>query len=140
MGAIRREPAQPTILVVEDQFPVRRFIRRALRRRGFQVREAASAEEGLSIFQAYQGSIDLAILDIVMTGMSGLDLAAELIRERPLFKILYISGYADSVAMETLGRMSPEAVLAKPFTSVALMERVEQLLLGRVARAPGSDT
>jgi len=134
------EPARPTILVVEDQPSIREVIRRALRRNGFQVREASSAEEGLSVFQAHDVSINLAIIDMVMTGMSGLDLAAELIRLRPQVKILYISGYADSIAMETLGRISPETVLAKPFTSEALMGRVEQLLGNQAFRMPGADS
>ena len=129
------ETARPTIIVVEDQASLRRNIGRSLGRKGFRVIQAASAQEGLAIFQAHQVSIDLAIIDIVMTGMSGLDLAAELIRDHPLVKILYISGYAHSVAMETIGSISPETVLAKPFTPNALIDRVEQLLQMPVAAA-----
>ena len=65
---------------------------------------------------------------MVMPGVSGLDLATDLIREYPGIKILYTSGYVDSVAMNVIARRSPQAVLLKPFTEQALLERVHQLL------------
>ena len=132
------ELTQPAILVVEDQAAIRRQLKRALERHGFSVIEAGTAMQGLSLVQANHGSIDLAILDIVMPGMSGLDLAAELIREHPDIRILYTSGKVDSVAMEVIARSSPETVLPKPFTTVELIERVRYLLEKRTGTAPAS--
>src|SRR6266571_8863176 len=122
------EATRPAILVVEDQAAIRTQIKRALERNGFVVVEAEGVTDGLAIFHANHESINLAIIDIVMPGISGLDMAAELNREHPGLKILYISGYLGSVAMEVITRSSPEALLAKPFTMDTLVERVRQLL------------
>jgi DNA-binding response OmpR family regulator len=127
-GSIPRSNAQPAVLVVEDQKPLRHLIVKFLSRHGIQAFDAANAGQGLSIVHQRDGRIDLAILDMVMPGKSGLDLATDLIREYPGIRILYISGHVDSVAMDVIARRSPEAVLLKPFTEQALLERVHQLL------------
>src|SRR5438093_9708093 len=132
------EPKRPAILVVEDQAPIRTQIRRALERDGFSVVEANNVTEGLTIFHSNHESISLAIIDIVMPGISGLDMASELNREHPGVQILYISGYVGSVAMEVITRSSPEAVLAKPFTMDALIERVRSMLRRRTDGASGA--
>jgi two-component system cell cycle sensor histidine kinase/response regulator CckA len=128
MGLKMIEPNRQAILVVEDQAPIRTQIRRALERDGFSVVEANNVTEGLSIFQANHESIALAIIDIVMPGISGLDMASELNRDHPGVKVLYISGYVGSVAMEVITRSSPEALLAKPFTMDVLIQRVRNML------------
>src|SRR5690349_18108668 len=117
-------PKRPAILVVEDQPAIRTQIKRALERNGFAAVEADNVTEGLAIFRANHESISLAIIDIVMPGISGLDMASELNREHPGVKILYISGYLGSVAMEVIARSSPDALLAKPFTMDTLIQRV----------------
>jgi two-component system, cell cycle sensor histidine kinase and response regulator CckA len=131
------EPKRPAILVVEDQAPIRTQIRRALERGGFSVVEANNVTEALEIFKANHETIVLAIIDIVMPGISGLDMASELNRDHPGVKILYISGYVGSVAMEVITRSSPEALLAKPFTMDALIERVRSMLGIRTDNASG---
>jgi DNA-binding response OmpR family regulator len=120
--------ALPAVLVVEDQAPLRHLIKEFLTRHGIQAFEADSASQGLSIVHQRAGRIDLAIVDMVMPGASGLDLATDLIREYPGIKILYISGFIESVAMDVIARRSPEAVLLKPFTEQMLMKRVGQFL------------
>ena len=130
-----RDPNRPSILVVEDQEMVRRHITTTLERCGYSVIEADNAQQGLSFFHANRDSVALAIIDFSMPGMSGLDMAAEMIREHPAVKILYTSGNVHSVAMEVLYRSSPESVIAKPFTSAKLVERV-QLLLEKRMGAP----
>jgi len=126
---------QPTILVVEDNGALRRLMTRTLADSGFLVLEAGTAPHGLAVFRAEPDSVDLAVIDMVMPGMSGLDLAAELERERPGMKILYISGYASSVAIESISRRSPERVMLKPFDVRDLVERVGRLLGPELARA-----
>jgi CheY-like chemotaxis protein len=126
--SIPKSDAQPAVLVVEDEESLRRLIVKFLSRHGIQVFEAANAGQGLLIVRQRAGRFDLAILDMVMPGMSGLDLATDLTREYPAIKILYISGFVDSVAMNVIARRSPQAVLLKPFTEQALLERVNQLL------------
>jgi len=132
---------QPRILVVEDNGALRRLIARVLSESGFTILEASSAPEGLNTFRAQPQSIDLAIIDMVMPGMSGLDLAAELDRQRPGMKILYTSGHVSSVAMESISQRSPAHVLLKPFDPGDLIDRVVHLLEPEVPNGkPGVGT
>jgi len=120
--------SQHTILVVEDNGALRRLMSRTLVDNGFLVLEAGTAPHGLAVFRSEPHAVDLAVIDMVMPGMSGLDLAAELERQRPDLKILYISGYATSVAIESISRRAPDCVLLKPFETQDLVERVSRLL------------
>jgi two-component system, cell cycle sensor histidine kinase and response regulator CckA len=120
--------SQPKILVVEDNGALRRLMLRILEGSGYTVFEAASGAQGLEIFREHAPTLALAIVDMVMPGISGLDVAAELERQRPGMNILYISGHASSVAMESIGRRSPERVLIKPFDAAELIDRVTHLL------------
>ena len=107
---------------------MRRLIFRALQTSGIDTIGAGTAAEGLEVFLAHRGKIDLVIVDMVMPGMSGLDLAAELERLQPGVQILYISGSGDSIAMKSIQRQSADRVLLKPFIPEDLVERVTQLL------------
>jgi CheY-like chemotaxis protein len=117
-----------TILVVDDQAQIRSLIRQTLESRGAVILEAANGREALAIRKRHQGALALAIVDFLMPGLSGLDLAAQLEREVPALKILYMSSAIESIAMESLLRQSPELVLLKPFTLEELIERVRSLL------------
>ena len=116
-----------TILVVEDQSAMRDLIRDMLESNSFAVVEAETAVAGLALLE-FHPEISLAIIDMVMPGMSGLDLAAELNRRRPGLQILYISGFVTSIAMQAIADRSPEVVLLKPFTEPRLVGRVRNLL------------
>lgn len=118
----------PTVLVVEDDASLRRLVVHMLASGGFEALATGEAAEGLSLVRQRRGTLDLVILDIVMPGMSGLDLASDLDREYPGLKILYMSGYVGSVAAEVLSRRTPEQVLLKPFTEQELLDRVRRLL------------
>ncbi len=128
--------ARPTVLLVEDNELVRETVVTMLGHYGFTVVAAASAEQGILEFEANPNA-SLAILDMVLPGKSGLDLAAELERRRPGFPILYMSGLSDSIAIESIGRRAPELVLVKPFTEDTLVRRVLTLLESKeTARVP----
>ena len=121
------DKAQPTVLLVEDNELVRDTVMGMLSAHGFPVVAAASAEEGIREFET-DPAITLAILDMILPGKSGLDLAAELERRRPGFRILYMSGLGESIAMESIARRAPDLVLIKPFSEEMLLERVSGLL------------
>jgi CheY-like chemotaxis protein len=116
------------VLLVEDDANLRRLVVDMLANGGFETLATGTAAEGLALVRERQGEFDLAILDIVMPGMSGLDLASDLDREYPNLPILYISGYVGSLAADALARRMPERVLLKPFYEEALLERVRLLL------------
>jgi two-component system cell cycle sensor histidine kinase/response regulator CckA len=116
-----------TLLVVEDDVRVRRFMARILKENGFRLIEATGAAEALEILRTEADAIDLVITDIVMPRMGGLDLAAELERSYPDLRILYVSGYAASVAVAGIAQRSPHLVLLKPFTAEILLDSVRRL-------------
>lgn|SRR5690349_53484 len=119
---------QRAILVVEDHSAVRQFVTRVLQQAGFVIFEAANAAEGLKLLRMHGDSIVLAIVDMVMPDMSGLELAVEMERARSGVSILFTSGHVSSIAIEGLARNSPERVLAKPFSENELLARVTALL------------
>jgi two-component system cell cycle sensor histidine kinase/response regulator CckA len=116
-----------TILVVEDESTVRQLIRTILSRAGFEVIEASSGREAEALLQLHRAPFQLIIIDMVMPDGNGLDFANHLERERPGSNILYISGYAESVAVDAIVRFKPERMLGKPFTHEEILERVRML-------------
>ncbi len=118
-----------TILVVEDEPAVRRMIRAVLQRAGFTVLEASNGSQALVVCRSYPAAIDLTVIDIVMPGMGGLDLASELDSMARPTKILYISGMDTSVAVTSLASSAPDLMLKKPFSPEELVERVNRLLV-----------
>ncbi|HLK68669.1 MAG TPA: response regulator [Bryobacteraceae bacterium] len=117
-----------TILVVDDQTPVRQLISRMLTRSGFHTIEAGNGAQALAQFEDEHCSIDLAIIDMIMPRMSGLDVAAELSRQHPEVKILYLSPNSASIASDCIRRRAPQHLLLKPFTERSLVDRVQGLL------------
>jgi CheY-like chemotaxis protein len=117
-----------TILLVEDEEPVRRFVKLALERSGFRVLEAASPRTAMAVAAA-EGPVHLLLTDVVMPGQSGADLAAELRRVYADLPVLYISGYPASLitANGMLANVSAP-LLMKPFTSQELLANVESAL------------
>lgn len=119
---------KPVVLLVEDDSSLLGLLEHMLAHAGFATYSTAQAAKALSLVREREGAFDLAIVDMMMPGMSGLDLATDLDREYPNLKILYISGYIGSLAAEAVARRTPDRVLLKPFTEEALLARVRMLL------------
>ena len=115
------------ILVVEDQEPVRRVICQRLLQAGYNVLEAHNGPVALEIASA-AAHIDLLLTDVVMPHMSGRTLAVRLANDRPLLKVLYMTGYSDDaeVAREIRDRSRP--LLQKPFNADTLLHAVQSVL------------
>jgi len=117
-----------TILVVEDENPLRLLAREFLEKSGYHVLDAPTGEEALGVARNYRGPIHLLLSDVIMPGMSGPDLAAHLKRERPDTRVVFVSGYADA-ALENHGLSEPGmAFLAKPFTREEVLRKVREML------------
>lgn len=116
--------AEETVLLVEDQLGVRRAARRILRRAGYHVFEAAHGADALALLAAYDGPLDLLLTDVVMPGMSGPQLAMQLLEKRPDLPVLYMSGYAEDVHEVRRALSRGQHFLAKPFTPEQLLRRV----------------
>ncbi len=122
-------PVSGTILVVEDERPVRLLMERILRERGFTVMSAASGEEALGVMLDYMGVVDLVVSDAVMPGMGGRELA-RMLRERwPAVRILLVSGYDAEMAGAVADTDHPH--LEKPFAPENLLRKIDEVLATR---------
>jgi CheY-like chemotaxis protein len=117
-----------TVLLAEDDGAVRRLASIALRQYGYTVLESRDGEDALRLARSDRNlTIHLLITDVVMPGLSGPELAAQLAPERPEMRVLYTTGYAETVAMRAgLERSAP--VLAKPFLPNDLVRVVRERL------------
>jgi len=119
------------ILVVEDQPEIRRVVRRVLEAAGHSVVEAESAEEALVHFGETPTNFDLLLTDILLTGMNGTELAAQLIPEQPEMAVLFTSGFTRGELSEQSVDLRNAAFLPKPFGATELSEAVAEALGGR---------
>ncbi|NQT20332.1 MAG: PAS domain S-box protein [Planctomycetes bacterium] len=117
-----------TILVVEDEEPVRRFLVRALGRSGYDVLDAAGPTEALMIEQNHKERIHLLISDVIMPEMNGPQLAEKLRATRPELPVLYVSGYTRDAIPDAGIAQTEVELLTKPFTPDQLNHRVRQAL------------
>lgn len=106
---------------------VRRFEAMVLRRDGLDVIEATDGLEGLALFQAAPDEIRLLVTDVAMPGMSGVELARQILKTRPDLPVLFVSGYAGDAVQLDLFQPGTAAFLRKPFAPSALLEAVSRL-------------
>ena len=115
------------VLVIDDDDDVRQFIAASLQEYGHEVVSAGNGQDGIAKF--FEASPDLVILDFLMPGMSGADVAAHILATKPDQPILFVSGYSETDAIR---KVAPNAdILAKPFRAAALDEAVREALAGR---------
>jgi len=127
----RDPPPVATILVVDDETPVRALCRRVLTRDAHQVIEARSAEEALALTESGHEPIHLLLTDVMMSGMSGVELAAHIVERMPGVPVLLMSGGLDREHLRDGRAFGQFPVLAKPFAVSALRTTVRALLAGR---------
>jgi PAS domain S-box-containing protein len=120
-----------TVLVVEDEPVVRAVILEMLADHGYRTLEAVDGPSGLRILRN-QGRIDLLITDVGLPGMNGRQLADQARETRPDLKILFITGYAESVAISD-GFLQPGMeMITKPFDLELLSRRIRTMVSGWV--------
>jgi nitrogen-specific signal transduction histidine kinase/CheY-like chemotaxis protein len=130
-GAATEEPAHNlgpqsslSVLVIDDDPDVRGFMVTSLEEQGYRVQEASNGREGLAVLE--QGAPDLVVLDFIMPGLSGADVARQIRSRRPEQPILFVSGYSETEAVK---RTAPDApLLTKPFRADALQKAVRGAL------------
>jgi PAS domain S-box-containing protein len=135
-----REPrgGAESILIVEDDQAVLSVMVKSLERLGYSVQRASTGEEALAIADDYFAEpVDLLIADVVLTGMTGPELADRLLVDRPRLEVLYVSGYTQNTVAYH-GRAGLEAAfLRKPFTPEELGRKVRDVLDARAWRTAG---
>jgi len=132
-AAAKRRPiptGTETVLVVEDEEPVRKLLRRVLAGAGYTVLLAADGEEALHLLATSEHAPDLLVSDVVLPGRTGPEIAREVRQRVPDVAVLYISGYTERAAGHTVAIDGP--FMAKPFTPEFLAHRVREVLDARM--------
>ncbi|MGY9036946.1 MAG: ATP-binding protein [Rhodobacterales bacterium] len=113
-----------TILLVEDEAPVRAFASRALRMRGYTVLEADSAEMALKTLEDEALTVDVFVTDVIMPGMDGPTWVREALKERPGVPVVFVSGYAEDSFGDAQMTIPNSVFLPKPFSLTELTNTV----------------
>jgi|HubBroStandDraft_1064217.scaffolds.fasta_scaffold00348_5 PAS domain S-box-containing protein len=123
------EPAgSGTILLVEDEAPLREVTSDFLRSRGYHVLGAENGDAALAICKSHTGSIDLLITDVVMPGNSGPTVARQVRETRPGVRTIFMSGYTDrTMGSDFLG--PDDAFFQKPFNLEVLARKIHAMLI-----------
>lgn len=117
-----------TVLLLEDDAPIRELAARVLESCGYLVLAAADAMEALQIGERHGGPIHLLFTDVMLPYMSGGEAARQLLDARPEMRVLYTSGYTDSAAAHQ-GILPPGiSFLPKPYTIEDLTRAVRDIL------------
>jgi|SRR6185503_15507512 nitrogen-specific signal transduction histidine kinase/CheY-like chemotaxis protein len=135
-GSPQASPADPpvpqgteTILVVEDEAPVRWVIKDVLVKYGYRILEAANGVEALALWHQHHDAVALLLTDMVMpVGLSGQDLAEKFTAQKPALKVMFISGYSLHVAGKGFAVMDGLNFLQKPFDGARLAFAVRHCL------------
>jgi PAS domain S-box-containing protein len=125
-----------TVLVVEDEEAVRDIVSRILAKAGYRVEQAASPRQAIELYRDGP-HVDALLSDVIMPGMSGTQLAAELRRERPDLPVLLMSGYTSGTAPGGQ-ELPPDApLIRKPFAAATLLHELHRILaLSRAQVSP----
>lgn len=114
-----------TVLLVEDEAPVRAFASRALKLKGYDVIEAASGEAALALLEARDGPVDIFVTDVVMPGLDGPAWVREGHKLLPAARVIFMSGYTEDIFVDGQVPVPGAGFLAKPFTLTELTQMVE---------------
>lgn len=117
-----------TVLLVEDEESVRGLLAYMLQMRGYHVLQAASGDEALPVFEAHVAEIDLVLTDVVMPGMSGVELVARLRQMRAEIPIVFMSGYSGDVLTRTGPLPDGMSFLPKPLRPDVLAAKLREAL------------
>ncbi|MEQ1893667.1 MAG: ATP-binding protein [Planctomycetota bacterium] len=123
-----------TILLVEDEPQVRELAQRILARAGYRVLAAENGDAALVL--AAGARVDLLLSDVIMPGLSVLELVSALRSSRPALPVLLMSGYSEA-HLRSVGLEDETPFLAKPFTNHSLLASVRDTLDGRTAPLAG---
>jgi CheY-like chemotaxis protein len=121
-------PGTETVLVVEDEDPVRLLCRHVLQGCGYTVLDATNGRDALDVGARTAGPIHLLVTDVVMPEMGGREVADAFLVLHPAARVLYMSGYTNDAILRHGVRHNEVAFLQKPFTTSALAHKVREVL------------
>jgi PAS domain S-box-containing protein len=115
-----------TILVIDDEEAVRNVTRTILERLGYNVLVAKTGEEAIEVAKTFDGNIDLAMLDIILPGIRGVNLYRLLMKARPNLKVIVFSGYSKQGPARKILNAGADYFIKKPFTMADLSEKLKK--------------
>jgi signal transduction histidine kinase/ActR/RegA family two-component response regulator len=116
-----------TILLAEDEAPLRVLAAESLKRLGYTVLQAGNGLEALAVADQHSGKIDVVVTDVVMPRMGGPELIEKLRQKREGFAVIFMSGYTDAAALENAKIGSGSTLLNKPFSNELLARRISEV-------------
>ncbi len=117
-----------TILLVEDDISVRELVENGLKEHGYKVLVASDGQKALVTCRKHDGPINLLLTDVIMPNMNGHELAQQIKTMFPKIKILYMTGYTDTVLNKHGIPDDVIEILRKPFTIGQMINKVYRLL------------
>lgn len=117
-----------TVLLVEDDQPVRTLIKQVLNSQGYKVLEAVNGKEAIRIIKSYPYKIQLLVTDMVMPEVSGNQVIEHFMQKRPESKVLVVSGYIREKSLSKILAEPSCIFLPKPFTAENLLSTIDCLL------------
>ena len=119
---------QQTVLVVDDEVVVRTLLHSVLRQQGYRVVTAENGPDALGLCSDAGLRPDLLLTDIVMPGMTGVELADQLAERLPDLRVIFMSGYTDELRCADGSRREDVRFLAKPFRIAELTRAIAETL------------
>jgi two-component system, cell cycle sensor histidine kinase and response regulator CckA len=119
-----------SVLIVDDEEPVRKFVERVLQGAGYKTALAGDGPEAIEAASKID-HIDILVTDVMMPQMQGDELARRLRQSEPALKVLYLTGYSDRLFKDKITLWEDEAFLDKPCSVKGLLQAVSLLLFGR---------
>ena len=116
-----------TILLVDDEPGVLTLCQTILKSGRYNVLSAGGGEDALRLLQDSATRVDLALLDVMMPGINGVELATRILAESPAIKVILMSGYAQEEVASVVGD-HPYGIIWKPFKTESLLRMIENAL------------
>jgi DNA-binding NtrC family response regulator len=117
-----------TVLVVEDEDPLRQAVAKMLRKRGFEVLVAANGSAAIDVLRGGGTKIDLILLDMTIPGSSSSAVVAECAQRRPDSKVILTSAHSEGMAMSTMNWPQIRGFIRKPFHLADLVQKLLNVL------------
>ncbi|MFO0839464.1 MAG: PAS domain S-box protein [Phycisphaerae bacterium] len=130
-------PAGSTVLVIDDEADIREVVEAILGRHGVNVLAAAGGRDGIDLFRAHQGEIDLVLLDLTMPIMSGEQVLHELLSIDPQARVVLSTGYSEREAGQRFASERLAGFMQKPYTAEMLVDKLARAMNGTAPRERG---
>ncbi len=122
---------QETILLIDDEKEITSALSAILSRHGYDVRAFTDGLEAIESFREAPQAIDLVVTDMTMPGITGSQLAREMLSLRPELPVILCTGYSDLINHESARKMGISEYLQKPVMMATLLQKIRKQLDGR---------